>query len=54
MSIDSDIKLKNWGKAVEDCTTVLAMEPDNLKGETILLTWFIYHFMHSGTNQFNL
>jgi len=45
----TDIKLKNWNKAVEDCTAVLQIEPDNLKGETCvhyamdIYTWGLIH-----------
>ena len=33
--LKTDLKQKKWNKALDDCNTVLAMEPDNLKGQTI-------------------
>jgi hypothetical protein len=29
----TDLKLKNWNQALDDCEVVLKAEPDNLKGQ---------------------
>jgi len=30
--VRTDVKLKQWNKALDDCEAVLAAEPSNLKG----------------------
>jgi len=34
--IYADLKLKQWNKALDDCEAVLAIEPTNLKGSSLL------------------
>ena len=29
----ADLKLKEWDKAIKDCTTVMELEPNNIKGK---------------------